>query len=83
MILVVRVLMCSIIYHLHVDLQLADAGPLALGGAHVAQVMDGEGGTDAGVQLPDCGEGGRGRGAYSGRSIRLAVWDEGAPRPVH
>lgn len=42
-------------YHLHVALQLADAGSLALGGAHVAQVMDGDGGTDAGVQLSDCG----------------------------
>lgn len=42
-------------YHLHVALQLADAGSLALGGAHVAKVMDGDGGTDAGVQLSDCG----------------------------
>lgn len=42
-------------YHLHVALQFADAGSLALGGAHVAQVMDGDGGTDAGVQLSDCG----------------------------
>lgn len=42
-------------YHLHVALQLADARPLALGGAHVAQVMDGDGGADAGIQLSHCG----------------------------
>lgn len=46
---------CVLIYHLHVALQFADAGSLALGGAHVAQVMDGDGRTDAGVELSNCG----------------------------
>lgn len=41
----------SVAYHLHVALQFADPGPLALGGAHVAKVMDGDGGTDTGVHL--------------------------------
>lgn len=36
-------------YHLHVALQLADARPLALRGAYVAELMDGDGGADAGV----------------------------------
>jgi len=36
-------------YHLHVALQFADAGSLALGGADVAQVMDGDGGADSDV----------------------------------
>lgn len=46
--------LCVKSHHFHVTLQLADTGSLALGGAHVAQVMDGDGGTDAGIQLPDC-----------------------------
>lgn len=41
-------------YHFHVTLQLADAGSLALGGAHVTEVVDGDGRTDTGVQLSDC-----------------------------
>lgn len=36
-------------YQLHVALQLADAGPLALCGAYVTEVMDGDGRADAGV----------------------------------
>ena len=44
-------------YHLHVALQFADARSLALGGAHVAQVMDGDGRTDAGFHLSHCGAG--------------------------
>lgn len=50
-----KVLECPPPYQLHVALQLANAGPLALGGAHVAEVMDGDGGAGAGVQLSDCG----------------------------
>lgn len=46
-------------HHFHVALQLADAGSLALGGAHVAQVVDGDGRTDAGIQLSDCMQGGK------------------------
>lgn len=41
-------------HHFHITLQLADTGPLALGGAHVTQVMDGDGRTDTGIQLSDC-----------------------------
>lgn len=41
-------------YHLDIALQLADARSLALGGAHVSQVVDGDGRTDAVVSLSDC-----------------------------
>ncbi len=46
-------------YHLHVALQFADARSLALGGAHVAEEMDGDGRTNACIDVSDCGGGQR------------------------
>lgn len=60
-------------YHLHVALQFADAGSLALGGAHVAQVMDGDGGTGAGIHLSTCGRRGEGRGEINELDDNLAA----------